>query len=363
MHLILDSGAFSAWNLGVEVDLDDYARYVKENSESIDAVINLDVIPATPGNMPTREDVEDAAARSWDNLIYLEEEHGIFAVPVFHQGEDSKWLQRMIDHGCPYIGISPANDRSTVAKMFWLDRVFAAICNADGIPCVRTHSFGATSVKIAIAYPWYSVDSTTWLATGSRFGMVMIPKPGKNGLPWSFDDRITRVFVSKESVEIVRPGNFNQLGPTEQDAVRRFVTEHGLTMEDLAESRRARNVINAFFYKELERPGLRQKFVPARHVKLFNDFDLTLNEAIYPDALEPLKVVFATNTTHQANEVLNTVGANDRLLSYFYLKTLPPTWLAEYVVNGLGPAITPRPPKPRLTTQEKLSAQRQRIRL
>lgn len=51
-----------------------------------------------------------------------------------------------------------------------------------------------------------------------------------------------------------------------------------------------------------------------------------------------MKIVFATNTTRQANEVLNAVGAEDRLLSYWYLKGQPPEFLAEYVVNGLGPS-------------------------
>ena len=50
-----------------------------------------------------------------------------------------------------------------------------------------------------------------------------------------------------------------------------------------------------------------------------------------------MKIVFATNTTRQANQVLNDVGADVRLLSYWYLKTLPPTFLRDYVANGLGP--------------------------
>lgn len=51
-----------------------------------------------------------------------------------------------------------------------------------------------------------------------------------------------------------------------------------------------------------------------------------------------MKIVFATNTTRQANEVLNAVGAEDRLLSYWYLKGQSPEFLAEYVVNGIGPS-------------------------
>jgi hypothetical protein len=53
-----------------------------------------------------------------------------------------------------------------------------------------------------------------------------------------------------------------------------------------------------------------------------------------------MKIVFATNTTRQASEILNKVGAEDRLLSYWYLKTCPPNFLAEYVKNGVGPTTT-----------------------
>lgn len=50
-----------------------------------------------------------------------------------------------------------------------------------------------------------------------------------------------------------------------------------------------------------------------------------------------MKIVFATSPTREGNEVLNAVGAEDRLLSYWYLKSLPPGFLAEYVKNGIGP--------------------------
>lgn len=266
MHLLLDSGAFSAWNAGANVDLDAYIRFIKDNSDSISAYVNLDVIPGSPGKVPTPDEVERSAAQGWENMLYMEE-HGLSPVPVFHQGERMQWLERMIDHGCPYVGISPANDRSTQQKVMWLDRVFDFLCNDEGVPCIRTHSFGATSSVIIFRYPWYSVDSTTWLATGSRFGMIMVPKARQDG-SWAFTQKITRVFVSKEA-NPTRTGHLCQLSHTEQETVRRFVEQCGVTLDDVRESRHARNVVNAMFFKLLSEQDLDIRFKRSRKSFLF----------------------------------------------------------------------------------------------
>lgn len=257
MHLILDSGAFSAWNAGASVDIDDYIRFIKENSDAVDAYINLDVIPGAPGVMPTADQVEESARKGWENMEYMEA-HGLSPVPVFHQGERFTWLEKMLDHGCSYIGISPANDRSTQQKIMWLDRVFDFLCDSDGRPCVKTHSFGATSTVLIFRYPWFSVDSTTWLATGARFGMILVPKLKHNGT-WEFTQKITRVFVSKEA-NPARRGHINELSLHEQETVRRFVEQCGTTLDAVRESRVARTLVNATFYKMLSEQNLDIRF-------------------------------------------------------------------------------------------------------
>ena len=40
--LWLDSGAFSAWNVGREIDLDHYIAYIKANIEHIDYYVNVE---------------------------------------------------------------------------------------------------------------------------------------------------------------------------------------------------------------------------------------------------------------------------------------------------------------------------------
>jgi hypothetical protein len=267
MHLLLDSGAFSAWNAGAAVDIDDYIRFIKENAEHVAAYVNLDVIPGAPGVTPNAEQVEASAAQGWANMIYMEE-HGLKPMPVFHQGERFAWLEKMVAHGCSYIGISPANDRSTAQKVLWLDRVFDTLCDAGGVPCVNTHSFGATSTVIIFRYPWYSVDSTTWLATGSRFGMILVPKLRADG-SWEFSQKISRVFVSKEA-NPSRPGHINGLTGAEQATVKRFVEQCGSTLDEVRDDRHARNMVNAMFFKLLSEQNLNIRFKRRRESFLFD---------------------------------------------------------------------------------------------
>lgn len=246
MFLLLDSGAFSAWNAGVEVDLDAYMKFIRDNSDYVSAYVALDVIPgAGMGHTPTPEQVEESACKSWANLMYMEGA-GLSPIPVFHQGERFYWLERMVEHGCEYIGISPANDRSTQAKMAWLDRVFNYLCDDDGHPRVKTHSFGATSVDIITRYPWYTVDSTTWLAAGSRFGLLRCPRLGSDG-NWDMSKKLTTLRISKEAPKV--EGHFDHLSDDEKVAVVRFIEESGTTLEQVIETRIARNLVNARAFK------------------------------------------------------------------------------------------------------------------
>ena len=54
MDILLDSGAFSAWNLGECIDLDAYIGFVKANNGLIYRFINLDKIPGNFGNREWR---------------------------------------------------------------------------------------------------------------------------------------------------------------------------------------------------------------------------------------------------------------------------------------------------------------------
>ena len=169
---ILDSGVFSTWTLGQDVDIDAYIQYCKDNDTIWNYRVNCDVIPGSYGEVPTAQQVEDSADKGWKNYMYLIdnglEPHRI--IHVFHQGEDFKWLKKLMDYndalvekgGKPlYIGLSPANDRTTKQKILWLDMCMPYVTHPDGSAKVRWHGFGVTATKILRRYPFFSADSTS----------------------------------------------------------------------------------------------------------------------------------------------------------------------------------------------------------
>jgi hypothetical protein len=190
---MLDSGAFSAWNVGREIDLDHYIAYIKANIEHVSCYVNLDVIPGAFGVTPSPTEVEESAEKGWANMLRMEAE-GLKPIPVFHMGEQFKWLRRMVEHGCPYIGISPANDRTTDKKRVWLDRVFSEITDEQGWPVVKTHAFGVTAIDLLIRYPWYSADSTTWIMIAAR-GKILLPHWEKGA--WNFNKKPQICYISE----------------------------------------------------------------------------------------------------------------------------------------------------------------------
>ncbi len=166
VKLMLDSGAYSAWRQRFVIDLDEYIALIQNNLDCLDSYVNLDVIPGVFGRKPTSVEVEDSAKQGFSNLKKMEK-HGLSPIPVFHQGERWYWLKRLIDEGYTYIGISPANDRSTDDKRHWLDEAFGFIP-----PFIKTHAFGMTQVELLHRYPWYSCDSMTWMITAANGGVL-----------------------------------------------------------------------------------------------------------------------------------------------------------------------------------------------
>lgn len=246
-NLMLDSGAYSAWNIGAQINVVDYAEYILANIDHIDVVVNLDVIPgARNGPMPSAADIEHAAQQSWENFEYLRS-CGIDAIPVFHQAERFYWLERMLDAGCTYIGLGAISRAASKQRIAWLDDVWDMLADDDGRARIKVHGFGVTSSEVMFRYPWYSIDSTTWMITAA-YGMIMVPSVDAKG-DWVFHRRIPRVRISKEAPIV--PGHFKLLSAQEQAVVLRFIEEAGTTYEECLKSPKARQQVCVYFYQVL----------------------------------------------------------------------------------------------------------------
>ncbi len=224
--LILDSGAFSAWTKKVNIDIDEYADFCLANLDAIDHIVNLDVIPGAPGIRNTAKDIQNSVQKGWENYEHMLS-RGIpkeKLIHIFHMDEDFEWLTRIAD-SMDYIGLSPANDRTTAQKIEWLDQCMEYICPGDGMPRVKFHGFAVTSIRIMKRFPWYSVDSTSWLMAAAM-GFIYVPKI-KNG-EYIYDEEPYKIDMSTRSPGRVHDGkHFRTIPRAQQNMVREYIAELG----------------------------------------------------------------------------------------------------------------------------------------
>lgn len=178
--LLLDSGAHSAHTRGIQLDLEEYINFANENMEKLTLYVQVDKIPGKYLMPKTTQDWLEAPKLSWENYCYMRSKSADpnKLIPVFHQGEDFKWLQNMCDstfdgEHIPYIGLSPRGDVSLQAKYDFCAKCFGVIQRSSN-PNVKTHAFGATSLDMLEKLPFTSADSTTYLMV-CAFGQVWVP--------------------------------------------------------------------------------------------------------------------------------------------------------------------------------------------
>jgi len=230
ISLILDSGAFSAWTKKISINLNNYADFCLQHLPYIDYIVNLDVIPGEFGQkaLPLKE-IEKSASEGWANYEYMIK-RGIpkeKLIHIFHQGEDFKWLEKIVK-AMPYIGLSPANDRSTSEKIRWLDNCMKYVCDEKGYPKVKWHGFAVTSFRLMSRYPWFSVDSTSWVMT-SRMGGVYVPRyrSGK----WIYDEDSWKISVSARSPNISQAGkHINTFSRLQKQHILDYFSEKGYAL-------------------------------------------------------------------------------------------------------------------------------------
>ena len=172
--LFIDSGAYSAYTKGKEVDVDDYIKFINETGDVVFVFAQVDKIPQVIGREPTAEELADAPRQSWENYLYMvkriKPEYRDKLIPVFHYEEDEKWLKNMLEYThedgshIPYIGLAASTVGSAKDRIQWLTMCFSIIKQSSN-PNVMTHGFGTTSLAVIKKFPLTSVDSTTWVQT------------------------------------------------------------------------------------------------------------------------------------------------------------------------------------------------------
>jgi len=150
--LFLDSGAFSAWNKNISIDVKEYIDFIFKNKHKIDIYASLDDIESYRNSL---------------NNYNIMEKAGLSPLPCFHIGEPL-WILNKYLLKTNYIALGGIAKRNTNDRVSWLDKIFSEYKN------VQFHGFGIQNRKILSRYPWHTVDASS-AHVMARFGGICTP--------------------------------------------------------------------------------------------------------------------------------------------------------------------------------------------
>ena len=242
----LDSGAFSAFTKKVEIDIEEYVSFIKRNEKYIDVYSVLDAIGDPEKTLQNQKIMEGA---------------GLKPLPCFHYGEDVKYLKYYLEKH-EYIAFGGMVPISTGDLIHWLDYIFASfICDNSGLAKTKVHGFGLTSFKLMQRYPWYSVDSTSWMFHAAM-GNILFPII-ENGA-FQFIKKCNLISISDRSKKNKEFQHFETLSNREKNEIKFYLESIGTNIEDVRDSYFHRYKVNIHYYLEMEKiiePYNQQKFL------------------------------------------------------------------------------------------------------
>lgn len=149
-RLLVDSGAFSAWNANIEITMDEYCDFLKKLKKeklNVEDYVQLDKVY---DGEATQANYKDMLARGFD------------PAPVFQRGDSEEYFHELVNSG-KYVfvgGVQKGVNNRNFAK--WV------LENSKG---KKVHLLAFIKPDFVNHYKPYSIDSSSWSST-SRFGTV-----------------------------------------------------------------------------------------------------------------------------------------------------------------------------------------------
>lgn len=240
-QVFMDSGAFSAFTLGVDIDLPTYCDYIKRNKDIIrveDGTVMASVLDGIGDPLQT-----------YRNQLAMEE-LGAKPLPCFHAGEDERYLEWYVKN-YDYITLGGMVGSSTKALCIWLDRIWDKyLTDGSGNPRIKVHGFGITAIPIMKRYPWHSCDSSSWIQSAA-FGTIIEPEHGT-------------ISVSEKSPSRHDYGQHaTTLSSPEQDYLFQRLENQGFTYDRLSKVYESRAAYNLWAF------GMINVMIDATHARQF----------------------------------------------------------------------------------------------
>lgn len=131
--IMLDSGAYTAYQRKKVIDVNEYIKFVNEHMDVVDYYVALDVIRDGPA--------------SYDNYLKMKDA-GLKPMPVHHLGDDIEYLKKYCKDS-DYVGIGGATRLKTSQRQLF-NYVNLML---DVIPKTKkVHLFGTTSFPLLFAF-------------------------------------------------------------------------------------------------------------------------------------------------------------------------------------------------------------------
>jgi hypothetical protein len=148
-RLLIDSGAFTAWKKGDEIQLDDYCAFLKD-------------LPIKPWRYFSLDVVGDAD-KSMKNYLTMKD-RGFDPIPVFTRGANIKDFITYLKTS-EIIGIGGiANTPKALNFIEWL---------STQTSLKKTHWLGVTTPRMLVRHNPFSADSSWWNNSG-RYGEIVL---------------------------------------------------------------------------------------------------------------------------------------------------------------------------------------------
>lgn len=241
--LMIDSGAFSAWNLGnkkgkdIHVDVDEYIEFINEYGDNFDVIVQVDAVTGKDG---LDEGHNEKQIATWENFLYMRSKirKDLWPkfIPVVHGGDTWDFLDLVLNYVdedgkyLEYIALAgPQNVQANRNTNWWFE-AFSRIEKSPN-PNVKTHGLGMTTLDLLDQLPLTSADSSSWNAFG-RYGSIVTP--------------FGTISISDRKLN--RPDNYNHLPEVKRNQIDAYLKELGSSPEKCLESIMERNYINILYY-------------------------------------------------------------------------------------------------------------------
>jgi hypothetical protein len=141
-----------------------------------------------------------------------------------------------------------------------LETAWDIATDEEGKPYTKVHGFGMTTFSLMRAFPWYSVDSSSWLQIAA-FGNALIEVSSGKILLVSFSPQ-------SPSARDLQGSHYNTMPELQKAEVDAALAKHGYAAADLAAHHHPRQLVCARTYRSFETKGVE------RFTKRQSTFDL-----------------------------------------------------------------------------------------